>query len=172
MFRQIVLTMELPSVFRPRFEMQTEVTALEVAQAVKDALSDQTIIAGRVRSDFIHLHHRSDLMEIWSPHMTASLEEDQGHCLIRGHYGPAPSLWTLFVFGYTALGLAAMIIGIIGFANKSLGEPYWILWLLPLIILGMIGMYLVSRFGQQRSSHQIHEIHEILQQAVPKTKLP
>ena len=158
--------MDLPNVFRPRFEIQTEVSALEVAQAVKNELANQTAIAGRIRSDFIHLHHRSDLMEIWSPHMTATLEEDLGHCLIRGHYGPAPGLWTLFVFGYTALGLAAMIVGIIGFANKSLGEPHWILWLLPPIFLGMIGMYLISRFGQQKSSHQIKEIHNILQKAI------
>ena len=78
--------------------------------------------------------------------------------ILRGHYGPSPTVWTLYVFIYAILGLLILIATVIGFANMSIGNSGMILIVVPFLFLAFLSFYFTSHYGQKKASHQIEEL--------------
>lgn len=147
---------------RPHFQFvaQADVTAVEELLHTQLAASP---LRGRVQHGYAVIKPSADDIQYWSPHLSMSLEsEDDGTTLIRGHYGPAPAVWTMFVFFYSIIALAFVIIGVIGLANISVDESGAVLWLLPLLFAIFSSLYAVSYIGQKKSRHQIAEMHNFV----------
>ena len=78
--------------------------------------------------------------------------------ILRGHYGPSPTVWTLYVFIYAILGLLILIATVIGFANMSIGNSGMILIVVPFLLISFLSFYFTSHYGQKKASHQIEEL--------------
>jgi hypothetical protein len=104
----------------------------------------------------------------WSPQLSLNLEWDEfgGETTIRGLYGPNPNVWALFFFSYAALGILAVFIGIIGFANLSLDKAAPILWVLPVLGIIAVVLYVFSQFGQKLGAEQTYELHHFFESAI------
>ena len=104
----------------------------------------------------------------WSPQLTVmmeDLEEEEG-TLIRGLYGPAPAVWTMFVFFYALIGFAIVVISVIGFSRLSLDMSAKILWLVPVLFVILLWLYLVSFFGQKIGHDQMETLHAFLEKSL------
>jgi hypothetical protein len=100
----------------------------------------------------------------WSPQLWLTFDtESDGNTLLRGLYGPGPSVWTLFVFGYGALGVAALFIAMAGLAQLNLDMPAPILWALPFIGLCALGIYITAQVGQKLGAQQTFQLHQFLE---------
>ncbi|MGF1534786.1 MAG: hypothetical protein ACFCUI_13870 [Bernardetiaceae bacterium] len=102
----------------------------------------------------------------WSPQLSIEFEEHEKGTLIRGLYGPNPSIWALFAFGYATIGVMTMFISIISFSAISLGSDSPFVWLLPFFVLAGMGLYALAQFGQKLGSEQTFRIHHFLEEAL------
>jgi len=102
----------------------------------------------------------------WSPQLGLTFEEHEEGTLVRGLYGPNPTVWLLFMFGYGTLGTIALFIAIIGFSQKNLGIDAPILWVLPVLAAAALTLYLIAQFGQKIGAEQMFTLHHFYEAAV------
>lgn len=121
---------------------------------------------GRVIPGHIVLKIPTELQHYWSPQLDLSIEPHEEGTLIRGLYGPNPSVWVMFAFGYGAIAILAMFIAIIGFSQVSLGGNAPILWALPVLGGIAIGLYVASQIGQKLGAEQTFTLHHFFEEAI------
>lgn len=154
---------------RPRFEIETYVGVDDVVNKIKSSLeSSDSVVQARIRKGYATLFLPLEEQHFWSPELTINVEalESEDGSIISGLYGPRPAVWTAFVFIYSLLGFAILVISIIGFANKSIGNSSGILWLVPILILILIGFYLSSYFGQKLAHDQMLTLHDFVEENI------
>lgn len=148
---------------RPRFQKRTDESIEILREKMKRALKEsEGRIAGRVDHTYITLELNGDDRHFWSPHLSISMEEEDGGTLIRGLYGPRPEIWMGFMFLYFLSGFLVMIILIIGLSQYNLGLSALILWAVPFILGGVFVLWFSSITGQKLAKPQLNEIHAFI----------
>ncbi len=152
---------------RPRFQTTSNMDISEIQQAVSAHLknSDCGCVGSMVKGHIV-LKIKPEDLHYWSPQLSLSLENTEEGTLIRGLYGPNPHVWALFLFGYAAIGILILFIGIIGFSQRSLGLSSGILWSLPVLAALGIGLYIGSQIGQKIGAEQTFTLHHFLEEAI------
>lgn len=152
---------------RPRFQIVSPDSEADIAQLLKNRVQ-QGECACRVSiiPGFIVLKIPADQRHYWSPQLSLSLEPSDEGTLIRGLYGPNPTIWAMFAFLYAGIGLLALFIMIIGFSAKSLGNSAPILWALP--VLGGVAalLYVFAQTGQKLGAEQTFTLHRFFEETV------
>jgi len=155
---------------RPRFELMSSKSIDEACDQFKEIFSNPDVpYEGKVRLGYVSIFPRSEDKHYWSPHLSITLsqsEEEPEKTKISGLYGPAPEVWTMFVFFYAVIGLAIVIVTVIGLASRSIGESSAILWAIPILILSFGSMYAVSYFGQKKGHDQVEGLYGFMLQVI------
>ena len=152
---------------RPRFNQVVGEPAEKIEAKIRLKLEEsQNECTGRIIPGYIVLEIPPSERHYWSPQLSISLEEHEEGTLIRGLYGPNPTVWAMFTFGYSAIGILALFAAIIGFSNLSLGLEAPVLWVLP--VLGGIALilYFVAQTGQKIGVEQTFTIHHFYEEAI------
>lgn len=146
---------------RPRFKVESPFSEEEIHQRLRRALSAPGApCMGKIITGHIVLMIPPEEQHYWSPQLSLSIEPlEGGGSLIRGLYGPKPSIWAMFTLGYAAIGILMFFLGIIGFSSLSLGKEAGILWILPLLALAAAILYLIAQFGQKVGVEQTFTLH-------------
>ena len=149
---------------RPRFTIVSDHSVGELHQKFKTALHDPNApFDGKVRIGYTSIYPKLADHHYWSPHLSITIEpdeDDHSKTLLRGLYGPSPAVWTMFIFIYSVIALALVIVTVIGFANLSIDESGAVLWAVPVLVLLFLTSYMTSYFGQQKGHAQIEAIDE------------
>jgi hypothetical protein len=151
---------------RPRFKYHSLLSTTEIQERIRASLMHEDRCTVTTRTDYIIIQIKPQYYHYWSPQLTLSLEPSEEGTLVRGLYGPSPSIWLLFTFGYALIGFVAMIVIIIGTSRWSLGMDAPILWLLPLLVGSAIGIYILGQIGQKLGAEQLYIIHHFLENAL------
>ena len=142
-------------------------TLEEVVSRIRSGLNQENApCLGKINRDFITLQLPYEEQHYWSPQLTLSIEKTENGSLLRGLYGPRPTVWTMFVFFYTAIGFSALIIAIVGMTNKMFDEPSNILWWLPVLVVLFFSLYGVAYQGQKLGHNQMVQLHRFLEDNV------
>lgn len=156
-----------PYRLRPRFEVETHRTPDEVADTIRAALkAKNTPVKARFIPGYATLFIAKEEQHYWSPQLTLSLEATENGSLLRGLYGPAPSVWTMFTFFYAALAFAIVILSVIGFANMGIGKSGAILWLVPILMIAFLSLYLIAFMGQRLGHDQMVQLHTFVEESL------
>ena len=158
-----------PFAIRPRFQVVVPFTPEEIlgkVQLCKNNKGEKCRV--KAVHGFTSIRIPNKDRHYWSPQLTVMIEEaeDGKGSLLRGRYGPAPSVWTMFVFFYSAIGLALLFILIIGSSHYSLDQPATILWWVPVLVVVLLSTYLVSFFGQKLGHDQMETLHTFLEKCL------
>lgn len=154
------------SKIRLRFKMECKDTPSAIVSKIEKALkSGNTQCSGQINHNFITLFIPANEQHYWSPQLTLTLEENTEGTIVRGLYGPRPTVWTMFVFFYSVIGMAVLVIGTIGLSYKMLDKPAGILWWTPVLVLVFMSLYLVAYFGQKMGHKQIETLHNFFEEA-------
>ncbi len=149
---------------RPRFTLSSKASVETICSRYKTILlTKQAPFLGKVRHGYISIVPSIEHQHYWSPHLSVTIEQDEENpeiTLLKGLYGPSPSVWTMFVFFYAIIALATVIIAVIGMANMTIGESSSILWALPFLVIIFLSLYLTSYFGQRKGHDQIKNIDD------------
>ncbi|MCB0583294.1 MAG: hypothetical protein KDD10_28700, partial [Phaeodactylibacter sp.] len=92
-------------------------------------------------------------------------ESGQG-ALIRGLFGPRPSVWLMFVFMYSIIGVICLFVAITGFSQVSLGIPAPVLWVLPVGAGLAIFLYLSAKTGERLGKDEMQQLKRFLDEVV------
>lgn len=155
---------------RPRFKAKYRMTPEEVTEAVRSHMA--TLDCGcsaKILPNFIVLRIRQQDQHFWSPQLSLSFEkdeEDDSFTVIRGLYGPNPTVWAFFTYGYAALGIIGMFLGMYGFSQYSLGQNAAVLWALPILIILALILYLIAQFGQKIGAEQMFTLHHFFEDSI------
>jgi len=145
---------------RPRFKHFTNLSPAEIENMVKEEKVENgtgyeiNMLAGHV-SFKVPIKKRN----FWSPELTLSIEEGEDKTVIRGFYGPNPTTWALFTYGYVILGILSLFVGMWALAKITLNKPAPELWLLLVFVLLASVLYVVAQFGQKLGAEQMYKLH-------------
>ena len=114
----------------------------------------------------IYLKTIPDKRHMWSPQLHITFEQEEDMVIMRGLYGPNPTLWAVFFFGYTVLGVLGLFIGMWGLSRWSLGLSSQMLWLLPLFgVIGLI-LYVAGQAGQKLGAQEMFDMHHLVEKSL------
>jgi hypothetical protein len=154
---------------RPRFKDSYNLTPEELQDLVRTRLKEPNCpCIGKIMPGFITLYILPKEQHFWSPQLSLSFEkdEDSDRTIIRGLYGPNPTVWAVFTLGYAAISILALFIGFYGFSQYSLGHDCAILWSLP-VLAGLAAiLYVVAQFGQKLGVEQTFTLHHFFEETV------
>ncbi len=152
---------------RPRFDLEVDLPVEEVTARIKNGLShDECPCEGSVSSQHAWIHLRQQDRHFWSPTLDLTVEPSDFGAKLHGRFAPHPSVWTLFVFIYAALGVASLIAFCWGLAQISLGSSPWGL-LISVALLALIGfVYGAAFIGQGLGSDQMTHIRIFLDRSI------
>ena len=152
---------------RPRFRHFSELQTEEIIHRFRHALGRQEEeFLGTVLPEYLVIRIHPDKQHFWSPQLSLMLEPEENGTLIRGLYGPAPSVWTIWTLGYGALGVLSTFAAIFGFVQVNLGKPAPILW--SLVIFAIVGLvlYISAQMGQKLGAGQTFELHHFYENTI------
>ena len=108
---------------RPRFKRKTQLPEAEILVRISSALEEKKpAVEFRSAHGWIYFSIPKDDQHIWSPRLSVEFDEGDEENLLHATFGPNPNVWTLFIFIYSFLGFAAMIVFIIGGKSDEFGS--------------------------------------------------
>lgn len=123
------------------------------------ALDDEKALIYTFLPGHVYIRINPSEQHFWSPQLHLTLLQEDEEVIVRGLYGPNPSLWAVFFFSYVAIGLLCLFVGMWGFARYSLGMEAGILWLIPVLGVLALVLYFASQAGQKMGAQQMFDIH-------------
>jgi hypothetical protein len=150
---------------RPRFKILTELSPEEIAEKLTLGLSREACpCIGKVSKSYGTLKVPKVEQHYWSPQLNLTIEKTEEGTLVRGLYGPRPTVWSMFVFFYAVIAFAALIVGIIGLSMMTLDKSSAILWLVPVLALIFLSLYHVAYIGKKKGYDQSETIHRFFEE--------
>lgn len=148
---------------RPRFKVETPFSVETLTEKIRSRLDEENApCKGRFVHGHVTLYLPPQEQHYWSPQLDLTLEESEKGSTVRGMYGPRPIVWTMFVFFYSVIGFAALVITVLGLSYLSLGRSVAILWLVPVLVIAFFTLYLVANFGKKMGRGQMGTLHEFV----------
>ena len=154
-------------VIRPSFTQDCAHTSDQIVEVFENHLKHESSnCSGSIHPPYIVLYPLLEDQHYWSPQLSILIEDEQTYRTLHGRYGPKPSVWTMFVFFYAVIGLAAIIISVIGMANMSLDESTTILYLLPLLLALFLSLFFVASTGKKKGHDQMVSLQNSFKEAM------
>ena len=154
---------------RPKFKISSSKTLDELVTSINQHLeTTEYPIEGKVFKTHGLLKINEKEQHYWSPQLQISFDdtEEASHTIIRGMYGPHPSVWSVFLMGYILSGIGIFFAALVGFARLSLGLSYGVLWVVPVLLVVIIILWLMAQFGQKVGAEQTFMIHHFFEESI------
>lgn len=111
---------------RPLVDIEVQAPPDEVLGRFRSCLeTGQCTCEGSVGTKEMSLVLSGESRHVFSPWVSLEAHEWQGGTRLRGHFGPHPNLWTLFVFIYSTWVVVFLIGGVLGYVQFVMGETPW-----------------------------------------------
>ena len=152
---------------RPRIHYQTPLSSADITALFSAKLNEKkSTLDGQVVDGFATIYPTKSDQHYWSPQLTITIEGNDTGSLIRGLYGPKPTVWTMFIFFYSGIGFATLMITLVGLSLLSLGKGVGILWFVPLLLLLFASLYITAYLGQKFGHKQMVHLHHFLEECL------
>ncbi len=148
---------------KPRFKIERpEDTAIIIEKYKNEFAQDGREFSGKIVDHHIIIDVPNEAAHFWSPQLHVEVEEDEkGNTLIKGLYGPKPSVWSLFMFIHFAVAVAFIVFLVITYTRWSLNQEYTtaLALCIAMPILWFI-LYFLGRIGRKKGAQQMLEIND------------
>jgi len=156
---------------RPRFKQHISGECAVVEDKLTQSLAEHDQFDADVLSGHINIKLNPQHRHFWSPQLNLTFEQAEDEVIIRGLYGPNPTLWAIFFFGYVSFGILFVFLGMWGFSRWSLGLPSQMLWGLPILAILALVLYVSSQAGQKIGAQQMFDIHHFYEDTVGRVHI-
>lgn len=148
---------------RPTITVDTVLAPKEVVRRVGQALKQPSCaMSGLAAESRLELHVHGAEEHMWSPQLIVEIEPAESGAVLRGRFGPHPSVWTLYVAGYAACLFGALL-------SVSFAYAQWVMGGAPTALLGLVvvgavalGLYFLAFWGQRASASQMRQLQDFL----------
>lgn len=155
--------------FRPRFKFESPMSMPELVDKIKRQLQTNNPVGFKSKILRYHLviRYPQNKTHFWSPQLDINLEEQEdGLTLVRCLFGPAPTVWTFFMFLYSVCGLLVILGLMIGFSQQTLNQTTWAYWLAAAGGIGSLILFLAAQEGKKLANHEMVELKVFLDAAL------
>ena len=152
---------------RPRFSYTVRRPAVEILSDMEKILGHSAgFCRGTILGKHVHVKVCKNEVHLWSPELHVDVEEHEDGALIRGLFGPSPSVWTFFVAMYAMVTFLGTVGVLYGFTQYVLDEPTTAFWSAP-IALALAGViYLAGLMGQKLGHDQMDYLRAFLDNSI------
>ena len=121
---------------------------------------EDCLYQGAVLSRHVTLKVKEEQRHYWSPVLNIDAESCEEGTLLRGHFGPHPNVWTMFLALYASVIFSAIFACMYGFAQLMTDETPWAFASIPiaLVLVGLI--YTIALLGQNLAQEQMHQLRD------------
>ena len=159
------MSLENEILLRPRFKLElnhNNENALKTFENTKD--NQKNFIVSRV-DNHVFIRIPKDKQHFWSPQLHLEIDEiDSNKSVLRGLFGPKPSVWTMFMFFHFAVVGLFMGFGVWAYSNWSLKTSYGIpLGLMLLMVVVWFVLYIAGRLGKTKGKEEMKQICSFLE---------
>lgn len=153
---------------RPRFKEELDLKSSDFSGLIQEALESTDEFTGLVSDRYCVLKIPPAQRHYWSPQLTLTMEEttENEKLVVRGLYGPKPSVWAVFFMSYAALGVLALFAGVYGLSQLILEKPAPVLWAIPIMGIIALILYLIAQAGQKVGAEQMFRIHHFYESLI------
>ncbi len=155
---------------RPRFKIKTRLSKDEFTDRLRKQFQIQNkVLGGYVGQEFSVIRMRKDKHEYWAPQLqirSEADEDDPNITLIRGVFGPRPSVWTFFMFLYILGGTIFIFFGLIWFVQMRLDVESWMVNFAWLGLFIMIATYIAAHVGQRIAKKHMKTLRDFMEKVV------
>lgn len=144
-------------VLRPRFSLEAKEEPEQLLTSFKDIGKDtKDFVVSRV-DDHVFIRFPKHKQTFWTPQLHLEIYKIESQpTIIKGLYGPNPTVWTLFMFLHFLV--ATLFIGAIMwmYANISLNASYVLplITMITLFILWFV-LYFLGRLGKRKGKSEM-----------------
>lgn len=153
---------------RPRFEFVVAIEPNDALRRLDTILKDPSSrVSGTVFTSSAVLKVPPDEVHFWSPQLQVSIDPHlPSGAVIRGLFGPQPTIWSLFVALYVAIGFLGSMGVVYGYADWTLGGSGMALWCGPIAAVAALMVYISARTGRRLGVPQMHLLRNALDKAL------
>ncbi|MCV6629910.1 MAG: GTP-binding protein [Flavobacteriaceae bacterium] len=151
-------------VLRPRFQRELTLNKEAVIQAFLDAKKIQKNFIITQVDDHIFIKLPKKEQHFWSPQLHLEVEETaEKHTLLKGLFGPNPTVWTMFMFFHFVVAGLFFGFGTWAFSNHTLNKPYSSqIILLILMVVAWFVLYFAGRIGKSTGSKEMAKLNRFM----------
>ena len=158
--------MELPKdiVLRPRFTLEYLGLPETVLHAYKAAGENSKEFMVHQVDDYVFISIPKKEQHFWSPQLHLEIYKIESQpTVIRGLYGPSPTVWTLFMFFHFLVFILFMASGVWLYTNVTLQLSYAFPLLgMILLFLVWIGLYIAGRIGRKKGKSEMYRLQSFM----------
>lgn len=151
---------------RPRFKQLTYLNRQEICERVERHFDYPQPCEVSITSRSIIFKIPLEERHFWSPRLSISLEKHEEGTLLRGLYGPNPTVWTMFMFAYGAIGVAGTFSLLLGLTQVSLDMGYNFIWVSLGLAVAAIVLYVIAQLGQKMGAEQTFTLHHVFESII------
>ena len=146
-----------------RFQITSPLPKEQLVDLLKSRMTKNTDrIHGPVLRDHATINLPINQQSIWSPQLNLDFNQEGSGTVIKGSFGPKPSIWLFFMFIYIVCGFVIIFGGIIGMSQISMDKPPIGIYPIPFCILISFGVYYASVYGKKKSQPQMIKLMKYL----------
>ena len=127
------------------------------------------LFEGSIKKRHLSLTLREEYRHAWSPVLNVDAEplvpvkgispELMG-TLLRGHFGPHPNIWTLFLALYAGIIFSALFMTVLGYAQWMAEQTPWAFAVLPIAAIAVSFLFTSAHLGQKKAQAQMQQLQE------------
>ena len=157
----------MSSPLRPRLVHAVALPAEQVLGRLNAALDDPEAVCLATRAGrHLWLQVRPEVRHTWSPWLDLEVVPSNPGSVLRGRFGPHPSIWSFFAAVYAICAFCAVGGLVFGLSQLGLGFTPWGLWALPAAAVLAAGTFGVALIGKRLAREQMREIRTFLEEAI------
>jgi len=159
------MSLENEILLRPRFKLGINKDNQEVLKTFEELQKKQTeFIINRIDNHVI-IRFPKAKQHFWSPQLHIEIDEEgEKKSVIRGLFGPAPTVWTMFLFFHFIVAGLFIGFGVWAYSNWSLKNSYslQLMGVLGMVILWIV-LYIAGRIGKAKGKPEIKQLCKFLE---------
>jgi len=151
-------------VLRPRFKLDLkEDNEAVLSRFELEKTTQSELVVSRIDNHvFIRIPKKEQ--HFWSPQLHLEIVSfDKGTSVLRGLFGPNPTVWTMFMFFHFALAVSFIAFCIWGYTNYSLNYSYFYQSIgAVFMILFWVVLYIAGRIGKTASKDEMIKLNNFM----------
>lgn len=142
---------------RPRFSLKIACEPEVALEHVKKRMLEDKTVSGERSLSLLFIKTPSWLQHYWSPEMTARIEVEEftDYTSVSCLVGPRQSVWALFVFFYSIIGIATLFAIMFGYIRYTQFDSPALLYCSSIGVLLLLSVFITSKFGQRKGRDQM-----------------
>ena len=156
-------------ILRPRFKFEVELSEELLLKRFEQTETKDFVVSRVTHHVFIRIPKAAQ--HFWSPQLhLETLPIDDKKTLLKGLFGPNPSIWTLFMFAHFAVVCGFIIFGVWAYVNWSINKDF-IMQIagMILMVLTWFVLYFMGRMGKAAGKDEMHQLYRYMEQTIGRS---